>query len=82
MDRLHPGKQKNAGAEYGNEEDRTSSSNYAAENITVEKDRIKNDAYLRDINAEWLKRVMSDIYIQEAFNVMTDYINLVTHKTN
>ena len=58
------------------------SSIYAAENISVEKDRLKNDAYLRDINAEWLKRVMNDIYIQEAFNVMNDYINLITHKTN
>ena len=58
------------------------SSNYAAENISVEKERLKNDVYLRDINAEWLKRVANDIYIQEAFNVVSDYINLITHKTN
>ena len=51
--------------------------NYTPENTTLDKERFKSDAYLREINVEWLKRVGLDIYVQEAFNILNDYISTI-----
>ena len=56
--------------------------NYVPENTLFDKDKLKNDDYLKELNKQWLKRVTGDIYIQEAFNILNDYITLIANKTN
>ena len=57
-------------------------STYIVENSLLDKEKIKSDAYLRDNNGKWLQRIGTDIYVQECFNILTDYINLIANKTN
>ena len=55
---------------------------YIVENSLLDKEKIKADTYLRENNNKWLQRIGADIYVQECFNILTDYINLIANKTN
>jgi carboxyl-terminal processing protease len=54
---------------------------YQVENHSLDKDRMKIDAYRREINDNWLKNISNDAYIDEAYHIMTDYIKLLTNKS-
>jgi carboxyl-terminal processing protease len=49
---------------------------FAAENHAPDKKLMLNSPYAKEINETWLKNLADDIYIQEAFLVLTDLINL------
>jgi hypothetical protein len=36
----------------------------------------RNNEYAREVNEIWLKNISGDIYIEEAFSVLLDLINL------
>ncbi len=55
---------------------------YAVENSVLDKEKFKSDTYLRENNTKWLQRIVTDIYVQECFNILTDYINLIANKAN
>lgn len=50
--------------------------NYTVENHAAEKQLLLNNQYAKERNAVWLKNLADNIYIQEAFQVVTDLINL------
>lgn len=57
------------------EKDETGNYLFTADNYRMEKERLRNNAYAAELNTAALKSVQKDIYIQEAFQVMTDLIN-------
>jgi hypothetical protein len=50
---------------------------FTSDNYKMEKERLKNNAYANELNKEALKNIQKDVYIQEAFLVMSDLIKLV-----
>ncbi|MBL7746958.1 MAG: carboxy terminal-processing peptidase [Chitinophagaceae bacterium] len=49
---------------------------FVVENHTSDRQLMVNNQYAKEINNAWLKNLADDIYIQEAFLVVTDLINL------
>lgn len=49
---------------------------FAVENHTSDRQLMANNPYAKEINEGWLKNLADDIYIQEAFLVLADLINL------
>ncbi len=49
---------------------------FVVENHTSDRQLMVNNPYAKEINDAWLKNLADDIYIQEAFLVITDLINL------
>jgi|CXWL01.1.fsa_nt_gi carboxyl-terminal processing protease len=49
---------------------------FTVENHAPDKQLLLNNQYAKEINEEWLENLAADIYIQEAFLVLTDLINL------
>lgn len=49
---------------------------FAVENHAPDKKLMANNPYAEEVNKTWLKNLADDIYIQEAFLVLTDLINL------
>lgn len=53
---------------------------YTVANNQQDKQRVALDEYTRKFNDTWLKKLARDIYLAEAFNVMTDLIEETSHK--
>jgi carboxyl-terminal processing protease len=49
---------------------------FEAVNNQLDKQRLQNNDYEKEINKKWLENIAEDIYIEEAFLVVTDLINL------
>jgi carboxyl-terminal processing protease len=49
---------------------------YTVENHAADKQLLLNNPYARERNAAWLENLADNIYIQEAYLVVTDLINL------
>jgi carboxyl-terminal processing protease len=52
------------------------SSKFTAENYAQDKQLLQGNQYAKEINQIWLTNLAEDIYIQEAFLILTDLINL------
>ena len=58
-------------------------SQFTVENHGPDKQLLANNQYAKEMNDAWLKNLADDIYLQEAFLVLTDLINLQkASKTN
>ncbi|MEO7983160.1 MAG: carboxy terminal-processing peptidase [Bacteroidota bacterium] len=53
-----------------------STAKYTVENHAPDKQLLLNDPYAKERNEAWLENLAEDIYIREAFLVVTDLINL------
>ena len=49
---------------------------FTVENNVADQQLFSKDPYAREINQQWLENLGEDIYIEEAFLVLTDLINL------
>ncbi len=49
---------------------------FTVDNHGLDKSLLANNAYAKEINDVWLADIAEDIYIQEAFSVLCDLINL------
>ena len=49
---------------------------YTVENHAGDKEQFRNNPYAKEVNEVWLKNIAGDIYIEEAFSVLLDLINL------
>lgn len=49
---------------------------FTVENHAGDKELFQNNAYAKEVNEVWLKNIAGDIYIEEAFSVLLDLINL------
>ena len=49
---------------------------YTMENHAGDKELFRNNPYAKEVNEVWLKNIAGDIYIEEAFSVLLDLINL------
>jgi carboxyl-terminal processing protease len=49
---------------------------FEAMNNQLDKQRLQNNEYEKEVNKKWLENIAGDIYIEEAFLVVTDLINL------
>jgi len=49
---------------------------YKADNHSFDKSRLGNDELFSLINDYWIKRLGKDIYIEEAFRILVDYISM------
>ena len=57
-------------------EDETPTKKFTVENHAGDKESFRNNAYAKEVNEVWLKNIAGDIYIEEAFSVLLDLINL------
>lgn len=53
---------------------------YKAENHGYDKNRLVNDELFSLINKHWVKRLENDIYIEEAYRILTDFITMTNTK--
>jgi carboxyl-terminal processing protease len=53
---------------------------YKADNHSYDKSRLGNDELFSLINKQWIKRLENDIYIEEAYRVLIDYITMSNTK--
>jgi hypothetical protein len=51
-------------------------SKFTVENHEQDKQLMANNTYAKEVNKEWLDNLAEDIYLQEAFLVLVDLINL------
>ncbi len=49
---------------------------FIVENHGGDKELFRNNPYAKEVNEVWLKNIAGDIYIEEAFSVLLDLINL------
>ena len=49
---------------------------FSVDNHNLDKPALANSGYANEINKEWLSGISTDIYIQEAYSVLCDLINL------
>ena len=49
---------------------------FTVENHVGDKELFRNNVYAKEVNDVWLKNIAGDIYIEEAFSVLLDLINL------
>ena len=57
----------------------TPTNKFTVENHAGDKELFRNNAYAKEVNEVWLKNIAGDIYIEEAFSVLLDLINLQKH---
>jgi carboxyl-terminal processing protease len=55
---------------------------FTIENHAADKQLLQADRYAKEINDTWLKNLADDIYIQEAYRVSADLINLLKTTKN
>ena len=53
---------------------------YKADNHSYDKNRLGNDELFSLINKHWVKRLENDIYLEEAYRILTDYITMTNTK--
>ena len=56
------------------------SKKFTVDNHGLDRALLTNSVYAKEINSEWLLNISDDIYIQEAFSVLCDLINLQQSK--
>jgi len=49
---------------------------FTVENHAGDKELFRNNAYAKEVNEVWIRNIAEDIYIEEAFSVLLDLINL------
>jgi len=47
---------------------------YTVENTALDKEKLKTDVYAGEMNTRWKDRLLKDIYVHEAFNILSDFI--------
>jgi carboxyl-terminal processing protease len=47
---------------------------------TFEKQRMQMDPYLEEFNKAWIKKLQTDISLEEGFNIICDYIDITLRK--
>lgn len=57
-----------------------SSKKFVAANHALDNILLTNNEYAKEINKSWLENIARDIYIQEAFLILSDLINLQSSK--
>jgi carboxyl-terminal processing protease len=68
-------KENEAGENILNGEE-TPTKKFTVENHGGDKELFRNNPYAKEVNEVWLKNIAGDIYIEEAFFVLLDLINL------
>ncbi|HEV8283998.1 MAG TPA: carboxy terminal-processing peptidase [Chitinophagaceae bacterium] len=58
-------------------EDKYHTDLFTAENHSADKERMKTDAYAKEIDEIVLKNLQQDIYIEEAFNIISDLVKII-----
>ncbi len=58
------------------------SSRFSVVNHSLDKALLQKDEYAQEINKGWVQSLGSDVYIEEAFLILCDLINLQKTKTN
>ena len=53
---------------------------YKAVNHSYDKNRLSSDELFSLINKHWIKRLENDIYVEEAYRILADYITMITTK--
>lgn len=53
---------------------------YKADNHNFDKDRLNTDENFSMFNSRWIKKLDSDVYIEEAYKVLLDYISVMNIK--
>ena len=53
---------------------------YKAGNHSYDKNRLSSDELFSLINKHWIKRLENDIYVEEAYRILADYITMITTK--
>lgn len=53
---------------------------YKAGNHSYDKSRLSSDELFSLINKHWIKRLENDIYVEEAYRILTDYITMIPAK--
>ncbi len=53
---------------------------YKAGNHSYDKNRLSSDELFSLINKHWIKRLEMDIYVEEAYRILADYITMITTK--
>jgi carboxyl-terminal processing protease len=53
---------------------------YKADNHKYDKNRLGNDDFFSLINKQWLERLQNDIYVEEGFRILLDYISMINTK--
>ena len=54
----------------------TATKKFTVENHARDKELLRNNPYAKEVNEVWLQNLSEDIYIEEAFSVLLDLINL------
>ena len=49
---------------------------FTVENHAGDKELFRNNPYAKEVNEVWMKNIAGDIYIEEAFSVLQDLVNL------
>ena len=55
---------------------------FTAHNNAFDQNKINADVFLQEINNNWLQKLVRDIYVEEAFSILLDHIQLLETKTN
>jgi len=55
---------------------------FIAGNYKLEKERLQNNSYATELNKAALQSIQRDMYVQEAFLIVTDLIRAQNIKTN
>jgi hypothetical protein len=58
------------------DEETTASKIFTVANHSMEKERLQNNEYAAALNKYAMESVLADVYIQEAFSIITDLIKL------
>ncbi|MBC7872583.1 MAG: carboxy terminal-processing peptidase [Ferruginibacter sp.] len=69
-------KEREANSKAMDEKEETENKKFTTGNYRAEKERLQNNAYAAELNAAALKSIQKDMYVQEAFGIITDLINL------
>jgi hypothetical protein len=64
-----------------NANEKPAAGKYETDNTSFDKEKINADAFEQLLNTQWKQRLLYDIYVQEAFNILNDLIQL-TGKPN
>jgi len=55
---------------------------FVPENISYDKDRVNTTEERKESNEEWFETLRSDIYINESYLILKDYLEILNSKTN
>jgi len=64
------------------EKEKPDSKIFAARNVQQEQPLLQVNEYSKELNKTLLKQIQQDIYVEEAYRIMLDFIKLPKPKTN